>query len=296
LNTKHLFGSVSLLGILFAAVLLLNIAAVQAADCVGGGRLEFVSWDNFGVVKMQYVNTSDDPMRLTDFTVIWGNIVTRAGLAPGVLTLRQVTVGGASPADALTTHVWSAAPGQDSTSPTVGLGEGTWLTDYVFPPNSTTSIYIDFDGTSSNLQAAFGAQLSDLNGTTFIVTPDCSPNAEAEAEVNLNAAIQGITDGRLNSAWGDHFAVIYATDGAGNPALRIYRVGDNSTGWLALAVNVEDIPAVSDENILIASDNGIAVYLLTSGEIQITLGPDETGKFYNVVIDALPATSIHYSS
>jgi hypothetical protein len=49
----------------------------------------------------------------------------------------------------------------------VGRSEGTWRGNYNFQPRSVTPIYLDFEGTSSNLQAAFGAQLPDFNGTWF---------------------------------------------------------------------------------------------------------------------------------
>jgi hypothetical protein len=229
-------------------------------------------------------------MRLTDFNVIWDNIVTRAGLAPGVLTLRQVVAGGNSPTDPLGTQVWSAPAGQDAASPTVGQGEGTWVSDYVFPPNSTTNIHMDFDGTTTNLQAAFGAQISDFNGTTFTTVPDCSGGTSVGGVSGV------ISDGRINPLWGDHFAAIYVDDDAGNPALRIYRVGDHNEGWLALALDLEDFPTDVEENTLVASQNGVAVYVLTTGEIQVTLGPDETGKVYIIIMNGLPFSSAHFET
>jgi hypothetical protein len=142
--------------------------ATGTPDCASNLlRLEFVSWESFGVVKLQVVNNRTVVAPFTNFSINWQNIVTRANLAPGVLTLSKVTVGGNSPADPLTYTVWDAPAGQDAASPTVGRSEGTWRGNYNFQPRSVTPIYLDFEGTSSNLQAAFGAQLPDFNGTWF---------------------------------------------------------------------------------------------------------------------------------
>jgi hypothetical protein len=142
--------------------------ATGTPDCASSLlRLEFVSWDSFGVVKLQVVNNRTVVAPFTGFNIIWQNIMTRANLAPGVLTLREVSVGGNSPADPLSFTVWDAPAGQDSTSPTSSGAPGTWRGNFNFQPRSVTAVYLDFDGTSTNLQSAFGAQLSDFNGTIF---------------------------------------------------------------------------------------------------------------------------------
>jgi hypothetical protein len=149
---------------------LVNPTPTGTPDCASSLlRLEFVSWDSFGVVKLQVVNNRTVVAPFTAFNINWGNIMTRANLAPGVLTLKQVTVGGNSPADPLSFRVWDAPAGQDATSPTNSATEGTWRGNFTFQPRSVTSVYLDFDGTSTNLQSAFGAQLSDFNGTSFTI-------------------------------------------------------------------------------------------------------------------------------
>jgi hypothetical protein len=243
--------------------------------------MEFVSWETLGVVKLQYVNNATVTARLSDFTIIWGNIEVRAGIS--FLDLGRVTIGGSSPADPLTLPIWT---GPDGDSPTGGRGEGTWHGDYLFQPRSVTPVYLDFDGTNANLQVAFGAQISDFNGTNFVITEDCGDAAGGTAA----------SDGRLNPAFGDHFAVVYPSDGAGNPALRIYRVDADSRGWLALAVDVDDLPAVEAMHQLVAQGDGVAVYLLNTGEIQINLGPDAAGKMFTLIVDGLPPTRVQRQS
>ncbi|MFN8374254.1 MAG: hypothetical protein U0694_15415 [Anaerolineae bacterium] len=151
-------------------------------------------------------------------------------------------------------------------------------------------IYLDFDGTSTNLQAAFGAQINDFNGTNFVIDPICPTGGSPESAPSF------VDDGRINRRWGDHFAVVYPSDGAGHPALRIYRVDADSRGWLALAVDLDDFPLVDDVHQLVAEGDGVAVYLLNTGEIDVYLGPDAEGKTYSVIIDHLPPTQIRLAS
>lgn len=151
--------------------------ATFTPDCAASLlRLEFVSWDSFGVVKLQVVNNRTVVAPFTNFSINWGAIVTRNNLSPGILTLRQVTVGGSSPADPLTYRIWqSSGPDQDASSPTVGKSEGTWGGDYTFPPRSVTPVYLDFEGTTSTLVAAFAALLQDFNGSWFEI--GCGPSS-----------------------------------------------------------------------------------------------------------------------
>ncbi len=142
-------------------------------DCASSQvSVSFVRWDTFGVVVLQVANRRNTTAIMTDFGISW---VQRA---PGVMTLERVTVGGAGPADSVTptVQVWnSGSASQDASPPTIGgttaasaTGrEGNWLTNYTFPPNSVTPLYIDFGGTTTTLPSGFGAVPSDFNGTWF---------------------------------------------------------------------------------------------------------------------------------
>jgi TadE-like protein len=147
--------------------------ATWTPDCASSQvSVNFVRWDTFGVVVMQVTNRRNTTAIMTDFSINW---VQRA---VGVMTLERITVGGSGPADSITptVQVWtSGSATQDANPPTTGGStaasgtgrEGTWLTNYTFPPNSVTSLYVDFGGTTTTLPSAFGTVPSDFNGTWF---------------------------------------------------------------------------------------------------------------------------------
>lgn len=134
--------------------------------------VRFVEFRTFGVVVLEVENRRNAVSPMTDFQFNW---IQRA---PGIMTLEALYVGGSGPADTVTptVKVWeSGSTTQDanppttggSTSVTQGMREGTWLTDYSFPPNSITRMYVDFGGTAMTLQSQFGVQRSDFNGSWF---------------------------------------------------------------------------------------------------------------------------------
>jgi len=168
--------------------------------------VNFKQWVIFGVVKLEINNTGAKYVELDSFGIRW---IQRA---PGVLTLDQVTVGGAGPSDVAGKIIWqSGSPAQDSTPPTIASSnpaesEGNWLDEYVFPPNSVTPIYLDFGGTTTTLPAAFGATPSDLNGTWFdlkCLDHNRPPRADARG-VDENGATMA-----------ENQPVVRMTDGAG---------------------------------------------------------------------------------
>lgn len=157
--------------------------ATGTPDCASNQiRIEFVSWERFGILKLQVVNNRGNVAPFTGFNINWAGLYTAPpqNLPIGQITLRQVTVGGSGPADPQTYRVWdSGAPptSEDSQSPTItgatGLpgvtrpyNEGRWFGNYNFQPRSVTSVYLDFDGISGPL-TDIGAQLADFNGSVF---------------------------------------------------------------------------------------------------------------------------------
>jgi hypothetical protein len=147
--------------------------ATWTPDCASSQvSVNFVRWDTFGVVVLQVTNRRNTTAIMTDFSINWRQ------RAAGVMTLERVTVGGSGPADTITptVQVWnSGSAAQDANPPTIAGStaasatgrEGNWLTNYTFPPNSVTPLYIDFGGTTTTLPSGFGAVPSDFNGTWF---------------------------------------------------------------------------------------------------------------------------------
>ncbi len=121
--------------------------------------VRFDGFDTFGVVRLSIVNERYAVAPFTGFDIDW---IKRSG----AMTLDKVAVGGTNPDDSMSVVVWQHPIG-DETPPTNSYSEGNWLTDFTFPPNSITPLYLDFGGTSQTLQAAFGVTPSDFNGTWF---------------------------------------------------------------------------------------------------------------------------------
>lgn len=106
-------------------------------------------------------------------------------------------------------------------------------------------------------------------------------------------------DDRVNWHMGDLFAVIYpAWDDAGNPALHIYDVNERSRGVFMFALTETDLAPYletpPEQNRLVKEGEGIAVYVLTTGEIQFNIGPDAEGKMVVVIVDGLTVTRVNH--
>jgi hypothetical protein len=165
-------------------------------------RVESVSFDNFGVVRLQVVNNRTVNGTLTGFTINWANLVTGPpgpNFAAGAITLRRVTIGGSGPADPSSYRVWDSGGGtQDASSPTRGgdnaPAEGVWSGNYNFPPRSTTFVYLDFDGIA-NRWSDNGGQWSDLNGSNFTIWCGQPGNTAGTSTGNSGQIFLNGTDG-----------------------------------------------------------------------------------------------------
>lgn len=137
--------------------------ATFTPDCASVNlRVRFVRFEQFGIVRLDVINNRYVVAPFTDFTVNWKQV------APGVLTFARVTVGAplGSPGSVL---VWdSNNVAQDANPPTHGKGEGRWVQNYTFSPNTITPLYLDFDGVSSTLDK-IGMSPIDFNGSEFII-------------------------------------------------------------------------------------------------------------------------------
>jgi hypothetical protein len=113
-----------------------------------------------------------------------------------------------------------------------------------------------------------------------------------EADVYFSSAGTS-RDARLNPNYGDLIGVIYLDPyQADDPGLRLFAVGADGQGSLRCSVHQSDLAAFegSDVNQPLPVDCGERIHLfrLTTGELQVTLGPDAEGKTYAVIFD--PAT------
>jgi len=106
-------------------------------------------------------------------------------------------------------------------------------------------------------------------------------------------------DDRVNWRMGDLYTVIYpAWDDVGNPALHIYDVNERSRGVFMFALTEADLnpylETPPEQNRLVKEGEGIAVYVLTTGEIQFNIGPDAEGKTVVVIVDGLTVTRVNH--
>jgi hypothetical protein len=114
---------------------------------------------------------------------------------------------------------------------------------------------------------------SDLPGEP---TVSCSgtPNSDGRTFDFPNAAVYNTEDGML----------ISATTNLGEGA------------FLSIsAAELAEFDPTPDENFLVASsgDGFVSFYILTTGEYQINIGPDASGKVYVVIFTGLPPTDVY---
>jgi hypothetical protein len=132
-------------------------------DCASNQvSVRWIGFEQFGIVRLEVVNNRNVVSPMTDFTIMWNQRL------PGILTLDRVTT--VAPfGQPGSIEIWRASSAtQDSTPPTGGHTEGTWVQNYTFPPNSITALLIDFGGVSGLLSAgSVGMTPSDFNGTQF---------------------------------------------------------------------------------------------------------------------------------
>lgn len=105
-------------------------------------------------------------------------------------------------------------------------------------------------------------------------------------------------DNRINWQFGDLYAASYAQfDKVGNPALHIYCVDQNSSegvlGMIITEDNLSPYPEFPAENTLIEQSNvcNASFYILTTGEYQLNIGPDQDGK-----IRVMIANDLHFTN
>lgn len=141
-----------------------DATATFTPDCASSQvSVEWGSFDTFGVVRLVIRNNRPNAVAdLQGFSIVWPSPQS-LGYASGIYELDKIAIGGNNPDDSNSTVIWR---GPDN-SPNTTDGEGTYITDYSFPPNSSTALYLDFSGTGSDLRSAFGIEPYMFNGTFF---------------------------------------------------------------------------------------------------------------------------------
>lgn len=106
-----------------------------------------------------------------------------------------------------------------------------------------------------------------------------------EENVSFNDADLGVSLFKAEEANGNVKMDLFHTD-----------TGSSSSSYL-FSITQEDIaPFMAEhptENTVLASAEGVTVYVLTTGEIQINAGPDAEGKTHVKIFDGIPWTHVY---
>jgi hypothetical protein len=104
----------------------------------------------------------------------------------------------------------------------------------------------------------------------------------------------------VNPDLGDLIAQVFEVEDAnGDPALHIYEINDESEGEFALAITLDDIapyidnPPAANTEIKSSASGKVTLYVLTTGELQINIGPDADGNVHVVIFSGLPPTNVY---
>jgi hypothetical protein len=137
-----------------------------ASDRIG---LAYGGFESFGVLRIEVSNTDARPAPLLDFNIDWPDPASVN--AEGVLRLQRIVIGGVNAddwgqPDSFGQRVWEGNDLQPDTQPN-DSSTTFWNTNYLLPANSTLPIYLDFGGTGTDLNTAFGINLWDFNEMWF---------------------------------------------------------------------------------------------------------------------------------
>jgi hypothetical protein len=107
-------------------------------------------------------------------------------------------------------------------------------------------------------------------------------------------------DDRLNWGFGGLNAAIYSRIGeGGDPQLHVYCINDQGAGFFGMAISGADVngfAAHPAHNTLVKTSPAcnLSFYILSTGEYQINIGPDDEGKVTAMVFSGLGGGSAHF--
>jgi hypothetical protein len=132
-----------------------------------------------------------------------------------------------------------------------------------------------------------------LNGTT-ISSPLIKVNCDGTTQVGSPVQGPAAGDARLNAFNCDLTSALYAV-GSG---ISVWDIGADSKGTYKGVYTLADVGDLADAapevNTFVKSLGHTSLEVLTTGEYQIKIGPDETGKVCTMVADGLPPSSVYF--
>ncbi len=151
----------------------------------------------------------------------------------------------------------------------------------VFPGVVTVTIPLDVSLTFTVVGAFVSADISVTCGTT----------ASAGGDTPVPS------DNRFNFGLGDTDVVMFPADGV--PGIVFYGVDDAGNGTFVFSITEDDIAPWRDnapaENTLIkqSPDGYYQLWVLTTGEFQLMVGPDDEGKTLVIIFTGLTPSNIY---
>ena len=119
---------------------------------------------------------------------------------------------------------------------------------------------------------------------------DYDPSCASMPYVN-NVAINDVSSVTQDAS------VYVSTDDEGNESLDIYGINDEGEGYLLFDITQADFAPFVDnppaQNTELESVDDVTLYILTTGEYQLNIGPDEEGKVRVIVFEGLPPTNVY---
>jgi hypothetical protein len=169
------------------------------------------------------------------------------------------------------------------------------LNAYYLPDGGAEMLFPDIQPVNSFrviLNYYFGADYDLLAPEQYIVPNKCE-------YIDLLTVVPYQVSGRLNVDLGDHIALIYNGTGAnGDPEFHIFEVTDSGEkGDLLLAITYEEIEpylaTLPEENTVLVQQGAVRLSILTSGELQFNIGPDDEGREWAMIMNGLPAKIVY---
>lgn len=95
----------------------------------------------------------------------------------------------------------------------------------------------------------------------------------------------------------DDASIHLGNDDNGNPSLDVYGINDDGEGYYQFSITQDLLAPYADnpptQNTELASADNVTLYMLTTGEYQLNIGPDDEGKVRVIVFEGLPPTNVY---
>jgi hypothetical protein len=167
------------------------------------------------------------------------------------------------------------------------------LNAYLFPELDAAVLATDITPVNS-----FRVMFNEYFGESYVMLPNRHFDIPKGLD-DMFLYVEVVDDGRMNVGLGDRAALLYpGTDEAGKPEISVFAPGeDGKAGDFLFRIARDDVAdyanAPPTENTLVYAHDSIAVYVLTTGELQFNIGPDPDGNSWAVIMDGIPAKVIY---